>query len=108
MHRVRRRWFLRVVHPRRQHLVRLRFTEDDAKKREATQRINGICPHGARFRLRNGRRRFALRGFVSRPQVQKNNRNSIFIFVNGRLIRSKTDKGVVAVFDAIGWPAHHK
>ena len=34
-------------------------------------------------------RRFALRGFVSRPQVQKNNRNSIFIFVNGRLIRDR-------------------
>jgi DNA mismatch repair protein MutL len=34
-------------------------------------------------------RRFGLRGFVSRPQVQKNNRNSIFIFVNGRLIRDR-------------------
>lgn len=33
--------------------------------------------------------RFAVRGFVSRPQVQKNNRNSIFIFVNGRLIRDR-------------------
>jgi DNA mismatch repair protein MutL len=28
-------------------------------------------------------------GFVSRPQVQKNNRNSIYIFVNGRLIRDR-------------------
>jgi DNA mismatch repair protein MutL len=34
-------------------------------------------------------KRFAVRGFVSRPQVQKNNRNSIFIFVNGRLIRDR-------------------
>jgi DNA mismatch repair protein MutL len=34
-------------------------------------------------------RRFFLRGFISRPQVQKNNRNSIFIFVNGRLIRDR-------------------
>ncbi len=34
-------------------------------------------------------REFAIRGFVSRPQVQKNNRNSIFIFVNGRLIRDR-------------------
>jgi DNA mismatch repair protein MutL len=33
--------------------------------------------------------RFCLEGFVSRPQVQKNNRNSIFIFVNGRLIRDR-------------------
>ncbi len=32
---------------------------------------------------------FCLRGFVSRPQVQKSSRNSIFLFVNGRLIRDK-------------------
>jgi DNA mismatch repair protein MutL len=32
---------------------------------------------------------FTLRGFFSRPQVQKSNRNSIFIFVNGRLIRDR-------------------
>jgi DNA mismatch repair protein MutL len=32
---------------------------------------------------------FALRGFISRPQVQKLNRNSIYLFVNGRLIRDK-------------------
>ena len=32
---------------------------------------------------------FALRGFVSRPQVQKLNRNSVFLFVNGRLIRDR-------------------
>jgi DNA mismatch repair protein MutL len=32
---------------------------------------------------------FLLRGFVSRPQIQKTNRNSIFLFVNGRLIRDK-------------------
>src|SRR5579875_3104841 len=34
-------------------------------------------------------RQFRLRGFFSRPQVQKANRNSIFIFVNGRLIRDR-------------------
>ncbi len=34
-------------------------------------------------------RRFRLRGFVSQPQVQKLNRNSIFIFVNRRLIRDR-------------------
>ena len=34
-------------------------------------------------------RAFMLSGFVSRPQVQKNNRNSVFIFVNGRLIRDR-------------------
>jgi DNA mismatch repair protein MutL len=32
---------------------------------------------------------FLLRGFISRPQVQKGNRNSIYIFVNGRLIRDR-------------------
>jgi DNA mismatch repair protein MutL len=32
---------------------------------------------------------FCLRGFVSRPQIQKLNRNSIFLFVNGRLIRDR-------------------
>jgi DNA mismatch repair protein MutL len=30
-----------------------------------------------------------LHGFVSKPEVQKLNRNSIFIFVNGRLVRDR-------------------
>jgi DNA mismatch repair protein MutL len=30
-----------------------------------------------------------VHGFVSRPEVQKLNRNSIFIFVNGRLVRDR-------------------
>ena len=30
-----------------------------------------------------------LDGFVSRPEIQKLNRNSIFVFVNGRLIRDR-------------------
>ncbi len=34
-------------------------------------------------------REFRLRGFVSRPQVQKLNRNSIYLFVNQRLIRDR-------------------
>jgi DNA mismatch repair protein MutL len=37
----------------------------------------------------SGDRAFAIRGFVSRPQVQKLNRNSVYLFVNGRLIRDK-------------------
>jgi DNA mismatch repair protein MutL len=37
----------------------------------------------------SGSRMFGLRGFVSGPQVQKSNRNSVFLFVNGRLIRDK-------------------
>ncbi|MEO8591724.1 MAG: DNA mismatch repair endonuclease MutL [Candidatus Solibacter sp.] len=34
-------------------------------------------------------RRFRLGGFFSRPQIQKSNRNSIYVFVNGRLIRDR-------------------
>lgn len=34
-------------------------------------------------------RSYALRGFISQPQVQKLNRNSIYLFVNGRLIRDR-------------------
>jgi DNA mismatch repair protein MutL len=34
-------------------------------------------------------RRFRLRGFASGPQVQKLNRNSVYLFVNGRLIRDR-------------------
>ncbi|MGC2194668.1 MAG: DNA mismatch repair endonuclease MutL [Terriglobales bacterium] len=30
-----------------------------------------------------------IRGFVSKPEIQKLNRNSIYIFVNGRLIRDR-------------------
>lgn len=32
---------------------------------------------------------FRLCGFISQPQVQKLNRNSVYLFVNGRLIRDK-------------------
>ncbi len=32
---------------------------------------------------------FRLRGFISRPQIQKLNRNSIFLFANRRLIRDR-------------------
>ncbi|MBV9404668.1 MAG: DNA mismatch repair endonuclease MutL, partial [Acidobacteriaceae bacterium] len=32
---------------------------------------------------------FALEGLISGPQVQKSNRNQLFLFVNGRLIRDK-------------------
>lgn len=34
-------------------------------------------------------REYCLSGFISRPQVQKTNRNSIFLFVNRRLIRDR-------------------
>ncbi|MFB3916439.1 MAG: DNA mismatch repair endonuclease MutL [Terriglobales bacterium] len=32
---------------------------------------------------------FRLHGFISKPEIQKLNRNSIFVFVNGRLIRDR-------------------
>ena len=32
---------------------------------------------------------FTIQGFVSKPQVQKLNRNAIYVFVNGRLIRDR-------------------
>jgi DNA mismatch repair protein MutL len=35
------------------------------------------------------RRHFELSGFISKPHVHKGNRNSIYLFVNGRLIRDK-------------------
>ncbi|WP_031496605.1 DNA mismatch repair endonuclease MutL [Bryobacter aggregatus] len=34
-------------------------------------------------------KKFSLSGFVSKPHIQKLNRNSIYLFVNGRLIRDK-------------------
>jgi DNA mismatch repair protein MutL len=34
-------------------------------------------------------RRFRLRGFVSGPQVQKMNRNALYLFVNGRMIKDR-------------------
>ncbi len=37
----------------------------------------------------SGEAPYTMRGFVSRPQVQKLNRNSIFLFINGRLIRDR-------------------
>jgi DNA mismatch repair protein MutL len=40
-----------------------------------------------------------LHGFVSKPEIQKLNRNSIFIFVNGRLIRDRLiQHGVVEAY----------
>jgi DNA mismatch repair protein MutL len=46
---------------------------DDAERAESP------APHGE----------LRVHGFVSKPEIQKLNRNSIFIFVNGRLIRDR-------------------
>ncbi len=40
-----------------------------------------------------------LHGFVSKPEIQKLNRNSIFIFVNGRLIRDRlVQHGIIEAY----------
>lgn len=39
--------------------------------------------------LPDGDRAFTVHGFISRPQVQKSNRNSIYLFVNRRVIRDR-------------------
>jgi DNA mismatch repair protein MutL len=49
----------------------------------------GVLTLGGGEEEDSGDRVFAVRGFVSHPQVQKLNRNSIYLFVNGRLIRDK-------------------
>ncbi|MBV9769010.1 MAG: DNA mismatch repair endonuclease MutL, partial [Bryobacterales bacterium] len=55
-------------------LIDLEMVERELEVVEAEDRANRV---------------FALRGFISGPQVQKLNRNSIFLFVNGRLIRDR-------------------
>ena len=55
-------------------LIDLDFVERDLEVVEAEERTTRV---------------FGLRGFVSAPQVQKLNRNSIYLFVNGRLIRDR-------------------
>ncbi len=53
-----------------------------------SQTLDEVVDLGAREREADGVR-YVLRGFVSRPQVQKLNRNSIFLFINRRLIRER-------------------
>jgi DNA mismatch repair protein MutL len=53
-----------------------------------SQTLEELVDLGVR-RLESGESAYALRGFVSRPQVQKLNRHSIFLFVNRRLIRDR-------------------
>ena len=52
---------------------------------------SALAPRAAEEDGRNRRepRRSSLHGFVSKPEIQKLNRNSIYIFVNGRLIRDR-------------------
>jgi DNA mismatch repair protein MutL len=54
------------------------LTEEDS---DEDARAGAPAPHG--------RGEMRIRGFASKPEIQKLNRNSIFIFVNGRLIRDR-------------------
>ncbi len=61
----------------------------------SASRLRGYTPeHGAKFpsddETETGEVAYRLTGFLSNPQVQKPNRNSIFIFLNGRLIRDRS------------------
>src|SRR5246500_2217139 len=56
------------------------LAEDDLET-EDTQAA-GAAPHEPFGEMR-------IHGFVSKPEIQKLNRNSIFVFVNGRLIRDR-------------------
>ncbi len=53
--------------------------EQDDAARTGVSSPHEPAPHGE----------LRLHGFVSKPEIQKLNRNSIFIFVNGRLIRDR-------------------
>jgi DNA mismatch repair protein MutL len=57
--------------------------EEDASRAEPALSLSQGIPAPHEF----GELR--LHGFVSKPEIQKLNRNSIFIFVNGRLIRDR-------------------
>ena len=54
--------------------------EDDLETQET--RAGAPAPHEPFGEMR-------IHGFVSKPEIQKLNRNSIFVFVNGRLIRDR-------------------
>ncbi len=48
-----------------------------------------VKPRVLELPLQEEAARFTLEGLISGPQVQKLNRNSVYLFVNGRLIRDK-------------------
>jgi DNA mismatch repair protein MutL len=62
----------------------------------SASRLRGYTPeYGAKFPSDGGEEEqgevaYRLTGFLSRPQVQKHTRDSIFIFLNGRLIRDRS------------------
>ncbi len=56
--------------------------ESEATRAGAPAPHETSAPHGPFGEMR-------IHGFVSKPEIQKLNRNSIFVFVNGRLIRDR-------------------
>jgi DNA mismatch repair protein MutL len=70
------------------------LVELEAHEKELLLPPPAVAPADAIAEYRNGpeeppSRTYRIGGFLSRPQVQKANRNSIYIFVNGRLIRDR-------------------
>ncbi len=56
---------------------------------EITEELAQIAPKTLELPIAEEPVQFSLEGLVSGPQVQKLNRNSVYLFVNGRLIRDK-------------------
>ena len=74
--------------------TRDQLVEIERVTRELEVAASPAPPTRAVQRARSGenepkRQRFSVAGFVSTPQVQKRNRNTIYIFVNNRLIRDR-------------------
>ncbi|MCL4793933.1 MAG: DNA mismatch repair endonuclease MutL [Bryobacteraceae bacterium] len=55
----------------------------------ALEELIEVEPQAKVLPLPDGDRAFTVHGFISRPQVQKSNRNSIYLFVNRRVIRDR-------------------
>jgi len=65
-----------------QPLERIGLPQPPPWRREAREDEDAATSGGAPGELR-------VHGFVSKPEIQKLNRNSIYVFVNGRLIRDR-------------------
>ncbi|HEX8817403.1 MAG TPA: DNA mismatch repair endonuclease MutL, partial [Terriglobales bacterium] len=63
-----------------QPLERIGLPQPPPWRREQTEEDDGLPAEPGELRVH---------GFVSKPEIQKLNRNSIFVFVNGRLIRDR-------------------
>ncbi len=82
----------------RQALERVGLPQPPPWRRQESAPIEDDCGEDSRVEPVNLSKRapslcdpgeMRIHGFVSKPEVQKLNRNSIFIFVNGRLIRDR-------------------